>query len=251
MRQKDRTLRPKVEPRRMLYRRTKKNRTAARNTSALIESLESRQLLSASDIVMHSNLVIKPDASASTTVQGFTPAQIRQAYGFDKISFSNGAVTGDGSGQTIAIVDAYNDPNIQADLKTFDTQFGIAAPPSFSVVSQTGSTTKLPTTDAGWASEISLDVEWAHAIAPGANILLVEANSATLQDLMTAVNYARHATGDDNSFREPGAAASSSVGARGSSPGRRRTTPTSPRRVDMQGVTFVAAARGQRKFLRC
>src|SRR5665213_545052 len=195
MKQTNRTLRPRVEPRRMLYPRTKKNRTARRENSALIESLEQRQLLSASDNVMHSNLVMKSAASNSNTVQGFTPAQIRQAYGFNNITFSNGTVNGDGTGQTIAIVDANNDPNINADLKTFDQQFGIAAPPSFTVVSQTGSTTKLPSLDPGWAGEISLDVEWSHAIAPGAKILLVEANSATLNDLMTAVNYARHASG--------------------------------------------------------
>ena len=180
----------------MRYSRSKKNRLPRLENNALIESLEQRQLLSASSALMHSNLVIKPAATgSSSSIQGYTPAQIRQAYGFDKVSFSNGTVAANGAGQTIAIVDAYNDPNIAADLKTFDQQFGIAAPPSFSIVSQTGSSTKLPTTDTGWAGEISLDVEWAHAIAPAAKILLVEANSATLDDLMTAANYARHASG--------------------------------------------------------
>jgi subtilase family serine protease len=76
----------------------------------------------------------------------------------------------------------------------FDQQFGLSAPPSFKVVNQNGGA-KLPANDPGWAGEISLDVEWAHAIAPSANILLVEANSATLSSLLVAVNFARHAAG--------------------------------------------------------
>ena len=103
-------------------------------------------------------------------------------------------MAGTGAGQTIAIVDAYNDPNIKSDLQVFDNQFGIAAPPSFNVVNQTGGA-NLPAADAGWSMEIALDVEWAHAIAPGANILLVEANSSSINDLVGAVNYARQAPG--------------------------------------------------------
>src|SRR5438067_3007497 len=95
---------------------------------------------------------------------GYTPTQIKSYLG----------LTGTGSGQTIAIVTAYNAPTIAADLATFDTTFGLAAPPSLKKVSQSGSTTSLPATDAGWALEASLDVEWAHAVAPGASLLLVE-----------------------------------------------------------------------------
>ena len=109
-------------------------------------------------------------------------------------STSSGTVQGTGAGQTIAIVDAYNDPNIVADLKVFDAEFGLAAPPSFKVVNQSGSSS-LPSTDAGWSMEIALDVEWAHAIAPGANILLVEANSSSLTDLLSAVKYAAQQPG--------------------------------------------------------
>jgi hypothetical protein len=72
---------------------------------------------------------------------GFSPSQISQAYGFNQITFNNGTVKGDGSGQTIAIVDAYNQPNIASDLQTFDSMYGIAAPPSFTVVNQTGGST--------------------------------------------------------------------------------------------------------------
>ncbi len=134
---------------------------------------------------------------ASTAPVGMRPAAVRHAYGFDQVSF--GSVTGDGSGQTIAIVDAYNAPNIVADLHTFDTQFGLADPPSFTRIGETGSST-LPRNDPSgpgysWALETSLDVEWAHAMAPKANILLVLANSASDSDLFTAINTARRYAG--------------------------------------------------------
>src|SRR6185437_3541067 len=96
---------------------------------------------------------------------------------------------GGGSGQTIAIVDAYDDPNIASDLTAFDQKFGLAASPSFSKVYASGSR---PQADSGWSQEISLDVEWAHAMAPKANIVLVEANSSNLGDLLGAVNTARN-----------------------------------------------------------
>src|SRR5213075_882971 len=91
----------------------------------------------------------------------------------------------------IAIIDAFHDPNIVSDVHVFDAQFGLADP-VMTVVNQRGGSTP-PTTDAGWAAEIALDVEWAHAIAPAANILLVEAkSSATLGD---AIDYARNVPG--------------------------------------------------------
>ena len=178
-----------------MFRRGKsgKNERAAIWPESLLELLEPRRLLSAATEVLHSDAIFRP-ASASASVQGYSPAQIRKSYGFDHVTFPNSTVAADGRGQTIAIVDAYNDPNIASDLNVFDAQFGISPPASLKVVGQTG-TTHLPTTDPGWAGEIALDVEWAHAIAPGANILLVEANSSQLSDLMSAVDYARHASG--------------------------------------------------------
>ena len=121
-------------------------------------------------------------------------AQVTSAYLANNIHINTlkGSIVGNGSGQTIAIVDAYNDPNIVGDLAKFDSRFGIVAPPTLKVVSQTGGS-RLPSTNIDWAVEIALDVEWAHAITPQANILLVEANSASLTDLLTAVNYARNA----------------------------------------------------------
>ena len=164
-----------------------------------LESLEGRALLSVSisgyavpDIAFHTtNMSASPMATSSPT--GYTPAQIRQAYGFNNITFNNGTVAGDGSGTTIAIVDAYDDPNIASDLHQFDSAFGLSDP-VFTKVNESGGTS-LPKADSGWASEISLDVEWAHAIAQKAKILLVEAASSSLSDLLTAVNYARSVSG--------------------------------------------------------
>jgi hypothetical protein len=122
----------------------------------------------------------------------FNPIQIRHAYGFDRVGFvdaSHPLVAGDGTGQTIAIVDAFDDPNIASNLATFDSTYGLPAPPSFMKVNQRGGTTP-PPPNRGWATEIALDVEYAHAMAPGANILLVEADSNSFANLNTAVQYA-------------------------------------------------------------
>ncbi len=125
---------------------------------------------------------------SSATVVGLTPSQIRHAYGFDVLSCSSSNTCG--SGQTVAIVDAFNDPNIQSDLNTFDTQFGLPTCTTsngcFTIATPQGA----PRTNRGWALEISLDVEWAHAIAPGANILLVEAVTNSFANLFGAVDYA-------------------------------------------------------------
>jgi len=123
---------------------------------------------------------VKQDSTTSTAPP-YTPAQVGHAYGFDLLSAN-------GTGQTIAIVDAYDDSqHIANDLATFDSQFGIPAPPSFQVIYASGSK---PAANSGWQQEISLDVEWAHAIAPGANILLVEAANNSTASLLQAVQVA-------------------------------------------------------------
>jgi subtilase family serine protease len=106
-------------------------------------------------------------------LSGYTPAQITAAYGLNAISFTSSSgtkITGDGTGQTIALIEIYHNPNIQASLDVFDTTYGLPAV-KLDVINQAGSQT-----DAGWAGEESLDVEWAHAMAPGANIVAVEAS---------------------------------------------------------------------------
>lgn len=150
-----------------------------------LEELETRTLPSAAGLLSQ---VAAPDAHvtplAAAAAAPYSPAQVRQAYGFDKLPY-------DGSGQTIAVVDAFDDPNILSDLKTFDQTFGLPDPPSFVKATPQGK----PTVDPNWAGEIALDVEWAHAIAPKAKILLVEAASASESDLASAVDFARRQAG--------------------------------------------------------
>ena len=119
-----------------------------------------------------------PDTTSGPPSTAFNPTQIRHAYGFDLVS-------NQGAGQVIGIVDAYDDPKAEADLGTFSTQFGLPACTSangcFRKVYSSG---KAPASNSNWAVEIALDVEWAHAIAPKATILLVEAPSNSLTDLV-------------------------------------------------------------------
>ncbi len=228
---------------------------------APVEPLERRQLLSASlsgDLsannisaanVMraypaHEGITASPAfAAGSNGPVGFSPAQVRAAYGIDGVTFDGTA--GTGAGQTIAVVVAYDDPKFvdtgtagfaASDLHAFDQQFGIADPPSFTKVDQNGSGTSLPGTDptGGWEDETSLDVEWAHATAPAANLVLVECYSDGLNDLIQGgVQYARNRAGVSvvsMSFAAPEAASETTYDPD-------LTTP-----AGHQGVTFLAAA---------
>ncbi|MFD7879384.1 peptidase S8 [Streptomyces sp. NPDC059766] len=131
---------------------------------------------------------VTPKSADATTPSGYGPSNLQSAYGLTSAAASNG------SGETIAIVDAYDDPNAAADLATYRSYYGLSACTvangCFKKVSQTGSTTSLPSADSGWAEEISLDLDMASAICPKCNILLVEAKSATMANLGTAVNEA-------------------------------------------------------------
>jgi hypothetical protein len=126
--------------------------------------------------------------------QGYTPAQIRHAYGFDQLT-----LPGDGSGTTIAIVDAFDDPRFvnssdptfnNSDLHNFDAAFGLPDP-VFTKINLGGP----GNVDPGWSVEIALDVEWAHAIAPKANIVLVEAADNSFNGLLAAVDTAASQSG--------------------------------------------------------
>jgi hypothetical protein len=124
---------------------------------------------------------------------------MRAAYGVSQISFNGTA--GTGAGQTIAIVDAYNDPDIISDANSFSSEFGlqpfnVSGGPTLKVLNETGGTS-LPANSSpgGWDVEESLDVEWAHSIAPNANIILFEANSNSYSDLLKAVSTAAHYAG--------------------------------------------------------
>ncbi|HXN16812.1 MAG TPA: S53 family peptidase [Candidatus Binatus sp.] len=120
----------------------------------------------------------------SPPISAFQPVQIRHAYGFDLVSDQ-------GAGQTIALVDAYDDPNAESDLAVFSQQFKLpVASTSNGFFRKVYATGHKPAANANWSVEISLDVEWAHAIAPKATIILVEAASNNLSDLLKGVDVA-------------------------------------------------------------
>ncbi|MEU6417720.1 putative Ig domain-containing protein [Streptomyces spiralis] len=124
-------------------------------------------------------------ALAAAAPSGLSPANLHSAY--------NLPTTG-GSGLTVAVVDAYNDPNAESDLATYRSTYGLSpctkANGCFKQVSQTGSTTSLPSNDTGWAGEEALDIDMVSAVCPNCNIILVEANSANDTDLGIAENEA-------------------------------------------------------------
>ncbi|MFE9424939.1 putative Ig domain-containing protein [Kitasatospora sp. NPDC006697] len=129
--------------------------------------------------------LVQPHAlSPNATPSGFGPSDLQSAYNLP----SNG-----GAGQTVAIVDAQDDPNAESDLAAYRSQFGLPACTTangcFSKIAQDGST-NYPTADTGWAGEISLDLDMVSAVAPNAHILLVEATSANMGDLGASVNEA-------------------------------------------------------------
>src|SRR5580704_5728400 len=148
-----------------------------------VEELEDRRLLSGS-----------PSPTA------LTPAEVRSYYGFDKIQFTYYAVfqsrfgpifhrataPGDGTGQTIAIIDKYYDPNIQSDVNVFDSQFNL---PAINLVVDKLSSATATDPTGNWENEESIDVEWAHAIAPAASIVVINCGT-TVADFQNAVNVA-------------------------------------------------------------
>lgn len=125
----------------------------------------------------------KPVSPNATSPTGYGPSDLRSAY--------NLTTTGSSS-TTIAIVDAYDLPTAESDLATYRSTFGLPACTSttgcFRQVGQTGGAR--PAADASWGQEIALDIDMASAICPNCKILLVEATSASLADLATAVNWA-------------------------------------------------------------
>ncbi len=182
-----------------------------------LEGLEARLVLSQQLSANPQFLIFNPVGGTASlahmaTVDGIpgpyasslTPSEIQSFYGTNSIFFNalKGKIQGDGAGQTIAIVDAYDDPNLidtgaagfsTSDLAMFDKYFGLPDPPSFTKYSESGSTTSLPPKSAvgGWSVEESLDVEWAHVIAPQANIDLIEATTQIFQiDMIPAVKEA-------------------------------------------------------------
>ena len=190
---------------------------ATATAGCIIEAMEERRLLSATltTVDLHANSIVQalgspiverrvgPTLSGALTgdqvsrFPGYDPGQINQYYGLDQLGF-NGAAA-DGAGQTIAIVEIGDDPTIADDLALFDQQEGLPPPPSLRVVGEDGSS-NLPDATSE-TTETALDVEWAHAIAPAASLIVVEAttNIQTYSDLshlfVNAVNTAKSEPG--------------------------------------------------------
>jgi hypothetical protein len=194
---------------------------AARSAAALtaaIEPLENRWLLIGTpNLIKHTQA---PPATVAPLVPDHTiladsssppsdnapgdwiwPTNYRAAYGLNNISFNG--TPGTGAGETIAIIDAYDETGFAdtgtsayatSDLAIFDSQFGIPDPPSFTILNENGGTTR-PASNSGTTIENALDVEYAHAMAPSASIVLIECNSLNDSDLTTGINTARNLSG--------------------------------------------------------
>jgi hypothetical protein len=179
----------------------------------------------------------------------FNPSQIAKVYGYNNVFFptvgSSGTTKADGTGQTIAIVDPWNQPDIVSDLKAFDHQFGLPDP-QLTIVNQNGNASPLPANapttgpNANAGIEISLDVEWAHALAPGANILLVESSDNSFSNLNTAVSTAVHSGLGTLSSLPAASVVSMSYGATQNFSQNNTVLYSTP--TGKAGVTFIASS---------
>jgi subtilase family serine protease len=136
---------------------------------------------------------------AAITIACYGPLQYEQAYNMKPLY--NAGLTG--AGKTIVIVDSFGSPTIQSDLTTFDEAYGLPSPPSFKIITPDGPVNQQDPAAPGWGVETSLDVEYSHAMAPGANILLVETPVAEtegvtgLPEIVAAENFViNHHMGD-------------------------------------------------------
>jgi PKD domain/PASTA domain/Divergent InlB B-repeat domain len=155
-------------------------------SSCLAIRLVKRRVSSATATQLRKAGLARPAAVSSVAsgpAGGYSPGQLAAAYGVNPATATS---------QTVAIVDAYQDPSVTADLDAFDAQYGLPAETStsFKVVSQTGGSVSGITTDVGWAGEITLDVEAVRGLCHACKILLVEANSSNDDDLGAAVDEA-------------------------------------------------------------
>ena len=178
--------------------------TAQATQSARIAALNALVLRTGRGIIhMNRTAVYDPpttnDCRQQFQISCFDPAQIQQAYNLSPVYNANI----DGQGRTIVVVDVFGSPTISNDLTQFDNAFGLPDPPSFQTIAPAG---RIPGYDqnnadmVAWAGETTLDVEWAHAIAPGANVLLVEVPAKHTDDFSKAIsaeNYVvKHHLGD-------------------------------------------------------
>ena len=126
-----------------------------------------------------------PSASCTTAHSGYTPCDLQSAYALPSSSA--------GGAETVAIVDAFDDPKAESDLATYRAAYGLpsctTANGCFRKINQTGGTS-YPAPNTGWAEEISLDLDMVSAVCPNCRILLVEATSNTIGNLLSAENTA-------------------------------------------------------------
>jgi len=142
------------------------------------------------------------ECEQSMQIACYNPAQIQRAYNLPAL-YSRGIT---GKGATIVIVDPYGSPTIASDLRAFDAAEGVPGPPSLRIIRPAGKVPAFNSNNAnmvGWASETTLDVEYAHTIAPGAKILLAETpgggktGTVSMPQVITAEEYViRHHLGD-------------------------------------------------------
>lgn len=145
-------------------------------------------------------LSFPPDTNFCRTVlkiSCYQPAQFQAAYDLAPL-YAKGL---DGTGRTVVIVDAFGSPTIADDLKHFDSTFGLPDPPSLKIIQPAGAVPDFPSDPfgpgdrTGWAVETTLDVEYAHVFAPGANLLLVETPASETEgvqgfpEIVTAENF--------------------------------------------------------------
>lgn len=133
-----------------------------------------------SKLSVHTTFHVKKHSSSGPT--GLSPNTIKSVYNLNN--------AGNGTG-TIALIEAYDSPRLQSDFNTFSAKYGLPQCNNTSCFEKHLMAPRI-SSNSGWELEASLDAEWAHAIAPGAKILVVEARSAILSDLLNAVNYTRN-----------------------------------------------------------
>jgi subtilase family serine protease len=151
--------------------------TSLGGPTAVVAAGQQAQVMTRPDLIQlgHRQQQVPTTASCEATyhVACYQPAQLQQAYNLSPL-YHRGI---NGRGTTIAIVESFGSPTIRGDLATFDQTFGLPAPPTFTVIQPAGRVPPMNSGNdqmVGWAEETSLDVEYAHTIAPDANILLVE-----------------------------------------------------------------------------
>jgi hypothetical protein len=166
-----------------------------------IRGSQNRGPVSAGAITTGPELQVSPALRGNGVEGGYSPENLRDAYDLPSKSA--------GSGQTVAVVDAYDDPNAESDLQAYRSEYGIpectASDGCFRKVNQTGEEAAYPKPEPSWASEISLDLDMVSAICPNCHILLVEATTNSSSDFATAENEAAalKATEISNSFGGP------------------------------------------------